>query len=327
MISDGRQHCARRGNANGESMASRSTEVAGEASASSKAGAAGVAGGRTAATGAAAATKKVARKKATAGKQAAAGKPAAKKAAAKTGGTAKKVAKSPSAARRANASTSGKGRSAAGRPPRLSRKMVLDKAMELLEQGPVEDFTMARVAASLDTVSMALYNYFPSRKALLAAVADHICMRFKMPPRKRNQTWQDTLWQWLWTFKKLSDEYPFVLKVMGVDGKSSPGWLRVTLTVSRTLYDIGFREQKLAVHSWMFCSNAIALVFNEREGSIFRSPISLSDIDELEPDEQDFLIMLRRYHSDIASEEVLELGFQGIIANVERELAALDAKS
>ncbi|MAL94911.1 MAG: hypothetical protein CME40_07535 [Haliea sp.] len=253
----------------------------------------------------------------------------AKKAPVKKATAGKKAAarKKPAGARGKVAPANGRARSAAGRPPRLSRKMVLDKAMQLLEEGPVEDFTMARVAASLDTVSMALYNYFPSRKALLAAVADHICLRFKMPPRKRNQSWQDTLWQWLWTFKKLSDEYPFVLKVMGVDGKSSPGWLRVTLTVSRTLHEIGFREHKLAVHSWMFCSNAIALVFNEREGSIFRSPISLSDIDELEPDEQDFLIMLRRYHSDIASEEVLELGFQGIIANVERELATMAASA
>lgn len=234
-------------------------------------------------------------------------------------GPATGAAKPPQTRRKA-AARPDKARSAAGRPPRLSREMILDKAMQLLEQGPVEDFTMARVAASLDTVSMALYNYFPSRKALLAAVADHICLRFKMPARKRNQTWQDTLWQWLWTFKKLADVYPFILKVMGVDGKSSAGWLRVTLTVSRTLYDLGFRERQLALHSWMFCSNAIALVFNEREGSIFRSPISLSDIDELEPDEQDFLIMLRRYHADIASDEVLELGFQGIIATVEREL-------
>ena len=37
--------------------------------------------------------------------------------------------------------------------------------------------------------------------------------------------------------------------------------------------------------------------------------------------------MLRRYHSDIASEEVLELGFQGIIANVERELATMAASA
>ncbi|HBM84602.1 MAG TPA: hypothetical protein DD459_13115 [Halieaceae bacterium] len=304
-------------------MASRSTEVDGSATRKDTGRAprtvkrkAEVTAG-TKATGKASSTGKTATSKAA----------KAKKAPVKKAATGKKAAarKKHAAARSKVAPVNGRARSAAGRPPRLSRKMVLEKAMQLLEEGPVEDFTMARVAASLDTVSMALYNYFPSRKALLAAVADHICMRFKMPPRKRHQTWQDTLWQWLWTFKRLSDEYPFVLKVMGVDGKSSPGWLRVTLTVSRTLHEIGFREHKLAVHAWMFCSNAIALVFNEREGSIFRSPISLSDIDELEPDEQDFLIMLRRYHSDIASEEVLELGFQGIIANVERELATMEA--
>jgi len=246
-------------------------------------------------------------------------KPRAKAAGASASG------KPPTAAALARVGRPKKVPGAAGRPPRLSRKMVLDKAMELLQEGSVEDFTMARVAGSLDTVSMALYNYFPSRQALLAAVADHICMRFKMPPRKRNQTWQHTLRQWLWTFKKHSDEYPIILKVMGIDGKSSPGWLRVTLTVSRTLYELGFRDRELALHSWMFCSMAIALVFNEREGSIFRSPMSLTDIDHLEPDEQDFLIMLRRHHSDLRSEEVLELGFSQIIANIERELDKLPA--
>lgn len=179
---------------------------------------------------------------------------------------------------------------------------------------------MARVAKALDTVSMALYNYFPSRDALLAAIADHICMQFSMPKPKRNQTWQDTLWQWLWALKKHTDDYPVIVEVMGAEGRYSAGWLRITLTVSRTLYENGLRGHDLALHAWMFCSNALATIVFEREGSAWRSPISLTELDQLERDEQDFLIMLRKENVELSSQEILDLAFHQLIANLERAL-------
>ncbi len=225
--------------------------------------------------------------------------------------------------RKASPDSSPKRTGSAGRPPRLSRRMVLEASMELLEKGPVEQFTMARVAKSLDTVSMALYNYFPSRNALLEAIGDHVCMQFEMPPPKRNQTWQDTLMQWLWAFKEHAERYPIILKVMGVDGKNSPGWLRITLTVSKTLYEQGMRDHQLALHVWLFCSYAVAIVFNEIEGSVFRTGYSLADLDKLDPDEQEFLLMMRKHNITLSSDEVLELAFGQIIGNLEREIEAL----
>jgi AcrR family transcriptional regulator len=208
----------------------------------------------------------------------------------------------------------------AGRPPRLSRDMVLETSIALLERHSVEQFTMARVAKALNTVSMALYNYFPSRDALLAAIADHICMQFTMPKPKRSQTWQDTLWQWLWALKKHTDDYPVIVEVMGAEGRYSAGWLRITLTVSRTLYENGLRGHDLALHAWMFCSNALATIVFEREGSAWRSPISLTELDQLERDEQDFLIMLRKENVELSSQEILDLAFHQLIANLERAL-------
>ena len=233
---------------------------------------------------------------------------------------AKKAAKK-SKASKARSNTPAVGNGRAGRPARLSREMVLDAAIDLLAQAPVEQFTMARLAAALDTVSMALYNYFPSRDALLAAIADHICLQFKMPKPRPDQSWQDTLLQWLWALKKHTDKYPVILKAMGAEGRNSAGWLRITLTVSRTLYAQGLRDHDLALHAWMFCSNALAIIFFEREGSIFRSPISLAHVDLLDPDDQDFLIMLRKYNVALTTDEILELGFSQLIANMERELA------
>jgi AcrR family transcriptional regulator len=210
--------------------------------------------------------------------------------------------------------------SSSGRPARLSRQAVLDKSIELLDKGSVDSFTLAKVAQGLDTVSMALYNYFPSRADLLKAVADHISLQFKMPKIKADQTWQETLRTWLWAFKKHAERYPVIFKVMGVDGQTSAGWLRVTVTVGKTLQAEGMEGPKLAMNTWLFCSNAIALVQAELMARNYRAPFSLAHLDELEPDEQNFFLMIRQHHTNISTSHLLEEGFNQLIRNLEFEL-------
>ncbi len=211
----------------------------------------------------------------------------------------------------------------AGRPARLSREAILNASIELLEADSAEAFTLARVARKLDTVSMALYNYFPSREALLNAVADDVCMRFKMPRVRSDQPWQKKLHAWLKALRALAEQHPVILQVMGVDGQTTAGWLRVSLHVSRTLHHEGLRGRDLALHSYLFCSQAIALVMFEHVGSDFHSALSLSHIEELDPDEQEFLLQLRPHHIALSTDDVLDEGFEQIIRALEQKLASL----
>ena len=213
--------------------------------------------------------------------------------------------------------------SSPGRPARLSREMILEKSMELLVEHSVEGFTLARVADALDTVSMALYNYFPSREALLNAVADHICKQFRMPKAKADQAWQDTLRAWLWAVKKHAEKNPVIFKVMGVDGRTSAGWLSITHTVGRTLHEQGLRDRELAAAVWLFCSQAIGLLLSEYGQGSFRSSLSLSQLEQLGPEQQAFFLDLRNYHVPLTTEELLEEGFNDLIASLERKIARL----
>lgn len=199
--------------------------------------------------------------------------------------------------------------------------------MDLLDQMhyPFDEFTLSRVAEELETVSMALYNYFPSRGALLGAVADHICMQFKMPKYKPGQSWQATLYQWLWAFKKLAEKQPIVFQLMGYEGKTSAGWLRITTTVTKTLHEQGMDGKALALNTWLFCTKAIALVQTEVLYSSFRNPIALSHIDELESEEQEVVLMLRRYAEPITSDEALAEGFKELISAIESKLQAMNS--
>lgn len=209
-----------------------------------------------------------------------------------------------------------------GRPARLSREAILAASIALLEEEPVENFTLARVAKRLDTVSMALYNYFNSREALLCAVADEICMGFKLRRPRAGQSWQKKLRGWLEDVHKLADRHPVILKVLGVDGQTTAGWLRVTVTVTRTLYDEGMRGKELAVTSYLFCSQAVALIMFESMGASFHSALSLNHIEELGAAEQEFVLdKLRPFHSRLTSDDILDAGFNELIEGLERKMA------
>ena len=214
-----------------------------------------------------------------------------------------------------------------GRPPRLSREDIIATSVALLEKEPVENFTLARVAKELDTVSMALYNYFDSREALLCAVADHICLGFAMPRSRGRQSWQTRLRAWLEAVRSLAEQHPVILKVLGVDGQTTAGWLRVSLTVSRTLHEEGMRGKQLAINSYHFCSQVVALLMFESMGANFHSSISLSHLDELEKEEQDFLLELRPYHASLTTDEILEKGFSQMLRELEVELSKLKSQT
>jgi len=154
--------------------------------------------------------------------------------------------------------------------------MIIETSLELLRLHSVEGFTLARVADRLDTVSMALYNYFPSREALLAECANHIGKQFVMPQPRKGQDWKKTLRDWLWTLRDLGERYPVIFKIAGVEGKTSAGWLRITRVVGTILYHLGFRDKELALNSWLVCLQAHALVQAEVTDGGFHTALSLS---------------------------------------------------
>jgi hypothetical protein len=97
--------------------------------------------------------------------------------------------------------------------------------------------------------------------------------------------------------------------------------------VSHTLHEEGMRGKQLAINSYHFCSQVVALLMFESVGANFHSSISLSHLDELEKEEQDFLLELRPYHASLTSDEILEKGFSQMLRELELELSKLKGKT
>jgi len=56
----------------------------------------------------------------------------------------------------------------------LTKERILEKAIELIDEGGVEGFSMRRLGEALGVEAMAVYHYYPNKDALLDAVAARI---------------------------------------------------------------------------------------------------------------------------------------------------------
>lgn len=211
-------------------------------------------------------------------------------------------------------------RTRAGRPARISREAIITESLTLLRNCSVEQFTLAGVARRLGTVPMALYNYFPSREALLAEAANEVCKQFYMAEPAPEQDWKEILSDWIWTLHELTSRYPMMIKITGLDGKTAAGWLRITHVVNKTLYNLGFRGKELALTAWLFCAHALSLLQIEVSGVDYHSPITLTHADELDPQQQELFQMLRPQYESISPEDVLQEGLADLLAAVERRM-------
>lgn len=207
-----------------------------------------------------------------------------------------------------------------GRPPRISREDIIAKTMEMLATCEVDDFKIKALAEELNTVSMAIYNYFSSREELLEVVADEVCLLFKLPKTKPGQSWQERLLAWLWAFKKHADRYPVIHNVINIEGHMAAGWFRVTTPVTQILHEIGLRDKKLALTSYLFVCSAVSMIRIESTSAVLRKPAAFTHFERLSVDEQQLMMSVRPHMANITEKEVLDMFFAQLIHGVEASL-------
>ncbi|MGN9784552.1 TetR/AcrR family transcriptional regulator C-terminal domain-containing protein [Nonomuraea sp. ZG12] len=75
----------------------------------------------------------------------------------------------------------------------LTRQMMIDTALGLLEEVGLEGLTVRRLAAELGVRSPALYWHVRTKQELLDGMADRIVLAARMGPPHDGESWQDWL--------------------------------------------------------------------------------------------------------------------------------------
>ncbi len=172
------------------------------------------------------------------------------------------------------------------------------------------------LALELGTTSMAIYNYFNSRDDLLEAVSDAICELFEAPGP--GETWQETLRAWLWALKGHADRYPVMPRVVGINGHTSTGWLKITVPVTLLINaELGLNGKQLALASYVFVSGAITMINMVSHSGEYRQSRVILPLEDMSLDAKQRDIIRKLPIGDLKEDEIFEVVFDQLIDGLE----------
>lgn len=108
--------------------------------------------------------------------------------------------------------------------PRLSRELVLTKALEVVDAEGLDALTMRRLGQELDRDPMSLYRYAENRAALLDGVSELVLNELSIHPE--DPDWKAQLRQIAHSLRKLALKHPNVVPLLVTRPLSTPLGLR-----------------------------------------------------------------------------------------------------
>ncbi|MCV7068378.1 TetR/AcrR family transcriptional regulator [Mycolicibacterium farcinogenes] len=137
-------------------------------------------------------------------------------------------------------------------PTRLSRELILDTAIDLIDRDGLAKLTMRRLGAACGVEAMALYRYVHSRGDLLTGVVNHVVDRLyadQLAARRQEDGWQDFLLRLGHGVRQIAIQHPEVFPLVATEAPEAP-WVRPPLrslrwmeTFLETLISYGFGDE------------------------------------------------------------------------------------
>lgn len=202
--------------------------------------------------------------------------------------------------------------------------MIVHATREFLATRLPDELSFALLARRLGAPASSIYNYFPNRDALFAAVAVDVFSDFRFDDPGDGTPWQARLRAWLEEVDRFFDCHPVAFRVMATSGQASPAWVHVRAPLLRVLRQLGFVGRDLAlIHSW-FEGQVIGLLLIESHAG--RNRAAFADTAETGAGEDSEVARhdaeRRRHLSSIRREEILSIGFDALLAALEQRARA-----
>ena len=149
-----------------------------------------------------------------------------------------------------------------GRPPLLTKKQAVHAASSILAELPLEAFTMANVAERLSVAPMTLYGYFPSRDALLQAVAEEVFSTIDVSTVRQIRDWRERVRLWCYLIYKQLSSQPHLSRLICEPTQLLPAWQEIATPMIEALRDAHLTgEQPLHFAQWLSRNVVAAALF------------------------------------------------------------------
>ena len=128
----------------------------------------------------------------------------------------------------------------------LTRKRIIAAAMDLIERDGVEAVPMHRLATELGCGIVSVYNYVPSKSALLDGIGEVLMAGIEVPSVRGASGWQAQIQSQAKAFREVARTHPRCTMVVLSRPAASAGMMRHLERALATLRDAGFGGQDAA---------------------------------------------------------------------------------
>lgn len=145
-----------------------------------------------------------------------------------------------------------------GRPPKLSRRQIVDAAVQCIERGHLDALTIRAVATEVGASPMSLYRHVADRDELVALAVDEILGGVELPPHPRRVAERGP---WFTAMahevRRVLIRYPGVAEHLLVMGPSGEHGLAVMDRICHVLADTGRDAEEVgSAYMWLMVTVA-----------------------------------------------------------------------
>ena len=132
-------------------------------------------------------------------------------------------------------------------PRRLSRDLIVDTAMTLIEREGPQALSMRRLGSQLGVEGMAIYHHFEGRDQLLRAIGDRLLE--PLHEFELTDDWREACRRFATTLRGLARSRPATFRLVGLQPFDTPMSLRLVERLAGALVGHGFAPRDaLAVY-------------------------------------------------------------------------------
>jgi AcrR family transcriptional regulator len=128
---------------------------------------------------------------------------------------------------------------------KLTRRHVLERALELADAEGLRAVTMRRLGSELGVEAMSLYHHVPSKDALLDGLVELVLEEARVAPARDD--WREHLIAHAHALRAAGHAHPRVMQLFATRPVQSPAWAGAVEDTLAVLLAAGFEPQE-AVH-------------------------------------------------------------------------------
>jgi AcrR family transcriptional regulator len=207
-----------------------------------------------------------------------------------------------------------------GKREPLSRRRVLEAAVEFVDRWGLEALSMRKLGAELGVEAMSLYNHVPNKDALLDGMVEVLLGEIELPPEDLG--WEERVREAYRAFRRLAHRHPNVFPLLVNRPPSTLDGAWLVEEFLRVMRAAGF-DALTALHAFRTLSNyTFGYAMAEIRGFALEPGNSSAGAGTLDPERFPNIAALAPRLEDLDHDAEFEFGLDVILAGLRDRLSS-----